>query len=889
MMRKKRGFLLTAVVCLALSLTGGIAALAAGTTLETQPGVPGRTPSFEEQRIFFDDFEWADTSKGDVTLTAGDDGLYPQWAGANGQQLKIVAAKNDGEPSAYGNALRLGALAGDNEVAAFTNAKLCLEAGYRYIVSLDIKQTEIEYQRILIWDGESGGVFGFIGSNDTGFTSYSVAESKNGAELRIDSKFDDRNAANEGWDKIQFSFTVPETGNYNPFIGFSCRPRADAADPHVLVDNFKIVKSTATYLETYDNFADYGHYGPILNSGVQAIETVTGAGELTFAGGGGQISGVNSMMLKTVSGADSKAENGADVAFYKPELNLFTPGAKNYISMELKTPYADSGKNEVKLTLKVMNGETLVGSVSGSGDGADYAAAGEVELISNTACTNGGRKVIFAFTASAAQPKLIFNIKESGELDAGNGYVLLDNVSFRPELGFAEPEYTKSEGTDFEEEAYANIVGEYLKNNPVFTDIDYAPVLSYLAAEGNDYESLVLNGKKSMVVLMNDGDKNLSGIQTFARIHPDRFQSGSYRISMTVKGSGINALRFLFKDADNNDAAFAQSYFNPVNLAPIPDATVPFVQSNHIKNADGSTTVNLYLEMPARGYVDIQAGCVQQSDTPVLVIDDVCLDLIPVQHALTKASVQNGSFSLDRETAAKGETVTVTATPDAGYRMGSVTVNGTPVEGLSFEMPDCDAEVAVSFVQTFAVTLPAQTQGGSVTADRERAAAGERVTLTVTPDTGYELESIMCNGNEIEGNEFVMPAGDAEITVIFRKLSFTVSYTNPTGATIQPENGYAVNVKYGEEFRFKVVLDEGYDKSVLTVKAGEQTLTADENGVYTLLVTANVTVNVTGVAANPSEKTGCGGVGGLGFGGFGGLLCLAGIAAIMIEKQKRRD
>ena len=44
--------------------------------------------------------------------------------------------------------------------------------------------------------------------------------------------------------------------------------------------------------------------------------------------------------------------------------------------------------------------------------------------------------------------------------------------------------------------------------------------------------------------------------------------------------------------------------------------------------------------------------------------------------------------------------------------------------------------------QPFAITLPESFENGSVTCDKTEAAEGETVTLTVTPDDGYELENL---------------------------------------------------------------------------------------------------------------------------------------------------
>ena len=63
-------------------------------------------------------------------------------------------------------------------------------------------------------------------------------------------------------------------------------------------------------------------------------------------------------------------------------------------------------------------------------------------------------------------------------------------------------------------------------------------------------------------------------------------------------------------------------------------------------------------------------------------------------------------------------------------------------------------------------------QGGAVTADQTEAIEGQTVTLTVTPEEGYELESLTvvdAEGNAIavEDNSFLMPDGPVTVTPVF--------------------------------------------------------------------------------------------------------------------------
>lgn len=74
---------------------------------------------------------------------------------------------------------------------------------------------------------------------------------------------------------------------------------------------------------------------------------------------------------------------------------------------------------------------------------------------------------------------------------------------------------------------------------------------------------------------------------------------------------------------------------------------------------------------------------------------------------------------------------------------------------------------------------------------------GETYRVTVEPSTGYELDYIAVNGTSIDGTSFTMPAGDAEVTAIFKPIEYQISYVlfggenspeNPTSFTV--EDGY---------------------------------------------------------------------------------------------------
>ena len=76
-------------------------------------------------------------------------------------------------------------------------------------------------------------------------------------------------------------------------------------------------------------------------------------------------------------------------------------------------------------------------------------------------------------------------------------------------------------------------------------------------------------------------------------------------------------------------------------------------------------------------------------------------------------------------------------------------------------------------VATYAITIP-ETENGTVTADVEEAAEGAKVTLTITPAEGYELDALSVAAGETavevaEDNTFIMPAAAVTVTATFKE------------------------------------------------------------------------------------------------------------------------
>jgi len=168
---------------------------------------------------------------------------------------------------------------------------------------------------------------------------------------------------------------------------------------------------------------------------------------------------------------------------------------------------------------------------------------------------------------------------------------------------------------------------------------------------------------------------------------------------------------------------------------------------------------------------------------------------LDIARPVTIVPAENGTVTADKETAKYGETVTLTMEPAIGYEFDQLTVmdGETPISTMliaefdgvpsyTFTMPAGDVKVQATFKAIdYDITL-VPSVSGNVTADKQTAHVGETVTLTVTPDNGYELDEIhvmfgetqLTTVSEGEGiHTFTMPAGNVVISVLFKEATGT--------------------------------------------------------------------------------------------------------------------
>ncbi len=141
--------------------------------------------------------------------------------------------------------------------------------------------------------------------------------------------------------------------------------------------------------------------------------------------------------------------------------------------------------------------------------------------------------------------------------------------------------------------------------------------------------------------------------------------------------------------------------------------------------------------------------------------------------------------------------------------------SGIPDDG---KMPTTDLTVTAQFVIMYKVEF-ASTTYGTMTTDKEFYETGETVTVTITANTGYQMESISTNPSNLGLQRvddgvfsFTMPGADVTVTVRFAAKEYTLTFMLNDEEYVVNEIPQIYNVKYGTSITLPVdpVVEDGY-------------------------------------------------------------------------------
>ena len=312
----------------------------------------------------------------------------------------------------------------------------------------------------------------------------------------------------------------------------------------------------------------------------------------------------------------------------------------------------------------------------------------------------------------------------------------------------------------------------------------------------------------------------------------------------TLDGARINGDTFIMPARDVEvSAVFTANAYSITVVQPTGGSVAASATS-----AAAGTTVEL-TATPAEGYtLDYFTldGERINGDTFIMPARNVEVSAVFTANAYSITVVQptGGTVSASATSAAAGTTIELTANPAEGYTLDYFTLDGARINGDTFIMPARDVEVSAVFTaNAYSITV-VQPTGGSVAASATSAAAGTTVELTATPAEGYTLDYFTLDGERINGDTFIMPARNVEVSAVFTANAYSITVVQPTGGTVSASK---LSAFFGEAVELTAVPDEGYELSHYVVNGA-----ANSGGTFTMPARDVIVTAVFTKVAEPS-------------------------------------
>jgi len=200
-----------------------------------------------------------------------------------------------------------------------------------------------------------------------------------------------------------------------------------------------------------------------------------------------------------------------------------------------------------------------------------------------------------------------------------------------------------------------------------------------------------------------------------------------------------------------------------------------------------------------------------------LLVAAGCLLLPTPTYTITATAGNNGSIDPAGEIdVKKGADQAFTITPDTGYEIEDVLVDGVSVGAVTsytFENVTENHTITATFTEVTHTITATAGEGGSVSPSGDVTVGhGKNRTFTITPNTGFKIEDVEVDGvsvGAVPTYTFVNVTKDHEITATFSEIvTYTITATSGANGKILPSGSVPVNE--GDDQRFFMDPNPGY-------------------------------------------------------------------------------
>lgn len=296
---------------------------------------------------------------------------------------------------------------------------------------------------------------------------------------------------------------------------------------------------------------------------------------------------------------------------------------------------------------------------------------------------------------------------------------------------------------------------------------------TYVAANGNGYIN-------TWGRFYYDSDTHLCAPDF---VPPDTITSGAWASFIICASKVYIGYIVSIASVPNGKATASVASSEPgatINVTFTPDSGYAVDWDNTTITAIGAATV-LIKDTDTTGHFTMPAG-------------DVTIN--PAFKKILRAGVEvsgyGGQATVSNEHPEPGEVVTITTYPNDGYAVDTVTSFDATISMVAtnqyvFTMPNVDVLATVTFKEVPYVTVTVEpTSNGSITASPMEGYSGTNISLSVTPNAGYQLrtlyvlagtDSVPVTKKDDTHYTFTLPSFNVVVRSIFNKIGDTDPYS----------------------------------------------------------------------------------------------------------------
>ncbi|ACL15494.1 type IV pilin [Methanosphaerula palustris] len=359
-----------------------------------------------------------------------------------------------------------------------------------------------------------------------------------------------------------------------------------------------------------------------------------------------------------------------------------------------------------------------------------------------------------------------------------------------------------------------------VNNSPFDLTAGETPTLTFTNIAGFKFDKAIISGDK--------------GASTTVTTSPYTFSTGvdqnyTATVTFTANVYTVNVTSGLNGSVRANDQTVAAGTSGTVNVGYNGEVNFTYLPTtgHHIDTVtytaeDGSQKQLPIVDNTTSTLPGITSNC---TVVATFTVDRFAITVTPPVHgSITPNSTQMVDYN---------DTPTFTFTPEAGYHLGTVTVDGTSVTpaGNTYTFPPVTGPhtLAATFVvDTFTINASAGDHGTINPNGAVPANYGESKDFTITANTGYHINSVT-----VDSTPQTIPAGNTSYLYTFTNIqashtinasfainTYTINATAGDHGTITPNGTQTAN--YGDSRTFTITPATGYTIADVTVDGVSQ-------------------------------------------------------------------